>query len=236
VGTVTGVGAADLFRAELGRRGIGYSVDEGSGRYRLAVGGTALLVSLDNLARQLRGDAGDAAERVSGFVDTVTRVHQPEPARPDGLFWCLEPNGYAESGPYREPVSPRLDRVPAHESTDGEVIAWVTTEHLEALGLTVRQAGERAWANLAATAADADLHTEEIAGVNVGYLVTDLVAKASLVLAPNLHHLVSACWVGRYSPWCPTAASPSCGASSTRTWSPDLAVSWCASTATPPTP
>lgn len=64
--------ARDLFRAELARRGAVYTVAR-DGRWMVTVGGMRLLVSLDNLDRQVADDGADA-ERVAFFADQVLAV------------------------------------------------------------------------------------------------------------------------------------------------------------------
>jgi hypothetical protein len=79
------VDAGELFEAELARRRLQHASDAGSGRCVVWAGGVKLVVSLDNLARQLTGDDGDA-DRVAWFTDRVIGAAGPAALTPDGLY------------------------------------------------------------------------------------------------------------------------------------------------------
>src|SRR5258707_3945743 len=85
----------ELFEAELARRGLRHAADVRSGRCVVWVRGAKLAVSLDNLARQLTGDEGDA-ERVAWFTDQVIAAAGPAGLSADGPYLCLEPNDYQD--------------------------------------------------------------------------------------------------------------------------------------------
>ncbi len=92
--------ARELFQAELARRGVPSTV-AGDGRWMVSVGGMKLLVSLDNLDRQLAGGGADA-ERVAAFTGQVLAAAQLTPITTAGLYWFPEPNDYLvarRSGP-----------------------------------------------------------------------------------------------------------------------------------------
>ena len=89
-----------MFQAELARRGVPSTV-AGDGRWMVSVGGMKLLVSLDNLDRQLAGGGADA-ERVAAFTGQVLAAAQLTPITTAGLYWFPEPNDYLvarRSGP-----------------------------------------------------------------------------------------------------------------------------------------
>jgi hypothetical protein len=109
-----------------------------------------LVVSLDNLARQLTGDDGDA-DRVAWFTDRVIGAAGPAALTPDGLYWYLEPNDYPERPDYRAAIIPRLDRVLAHADPDAALIRWITPRALSELGLRAEAASQRAWSNLSSS-------------------------------------------------------------------------------------
>jgi hypothetical protein len=178
------VDARELFHAELARRGAVYSVT-GDGRWLVSLGPMQILVSLDNLDRQLTGDGADT-ERVAVFAGQVLDASHLSPVTADGLYWFAEPNDYLTAPEIRVPVSPRLDRVLVHVSGDGGLIRWVAHAHLDAVGLTQASADEHAWANLDKAMGAAQVTTGEIAGAAVAMLATDLPSKASLLLAPAL--------------------------------------------------
>jgi hypothetical protein len=155
----------------------------------VTVGSMRMLVSLDNLDRQLAGDGADA-ERVSFFADQLLAVPQMPPVTAAGLYWFAEPNDYLVAAEIRARVSPQLDRVLVHVSGDGGLIRWVTHAHLEAAGLTAAHATERAWVNLDQAVRQAQVTTLEIAGATVAMLATELPSKASLLLAPALRERI----------------------------------------------
>src|SRR5258706_12059176 len=114
----------------------------------VSVGGMKLLVSLDNLDRQLAGDGGDA-ERVAAFTGQVLAAAQLTPMTAAGLYWFPEPNDYLVAAEIRAEVSPRLDRVLVHVSDDGGGVRWGTPAGPDAAGLTIARTTERAGADLA---------------------------------------------------------------------------------------
>ena len=183
----------ELFTAELAARGLRHAVDPGSGRCVVWIGEARLMVSLNNLARQLAG-YGDQGERVAWFVDQVLAAAAPSSLTPAGLYWCLERCDYADSAPYREAISPRLDRVLAHADAAGSLIRWITPRALSEMGLPAGEASERAWSNLDAALSRAERVTFEAPGnVTVVSFAASrpLPSKASLLLAPSLREAVS---------------------------------------------
>src|SRR5258708_27133183 len=93
----------ELFEAELARRGLRHAADVRSGRCVVWVRGAKLAVSLDNLARQLTGDEGDA-ERVAWFTDQVIAAAGPPALTAHGPYLCLEPDQYPGKPPH--PAAP----------------------------------------------------------------------------------------------------------------------------------
>jgi hypothetical protein len=151
------------------------------------------MVSLDNFARQLTG-SGDHGELVSWFADQVLAAAQPASLTPAGLYWCLEPSDYKDSAPYREAISPRLDRVLVHANADGSQIRWITVRALSEMDLSVGEASERAWINLDAALRRAERVTFQApGGVTLLSFAASrpLPSKASLLLAPSLSEVVS---------------------------------------------
>src|SRR5258706_16347094 len=100
--------ARELFKAELARRGVSCTV-AGDGRWMVSVGGMKLLVSLDNLDRQLAGDGGDA-ERVAAFTRQVPAAAQLPPLNAPGPERLPGPNDYLGAAGIRAEASPQLDR------------------------------------------------------------------------------------------------------------------------------
>lgn len=188
------VDVRELFRAELARRGAAYRV-RGDGRWAVSAGGLEVLVSLDNLDRQLAldrelaGDSGDS-QRIAAFTSQMLAAAQLTPVAASGLYWFTEPNDYEVTAEIRAAVSRRLDRVLVHVSDDGGLIRWVAHAHLEKAGLTAAGAADRAWANLDQAVRQAQVTTMETAGAAVAMLATDLPSKASLLLAPALREMI----------------------------------------------
>lgn len=180
------------FEDELRRRGFSFSIDAESGRHAVEIGGGRMLVSLDNLQRDIASD-GDAG-RVSRFVDAVVSSADVSvgSVSAEQLYWCLEPSDYEEHADYRVAMSDCVDRVLVHLSGDRRLITWVTPSMLDSLGLSEADAGERALSNLGRALSKASVESQDIDGVQLGYLATSLPFKASLILAPNLREVVGA--------------------------------------------
>lgn len=179
-----------LFEDELRERGFPFNIDAESGRYSVEVGGLRLLISLDNLQRDVASD-GDAG-RGSRFVDAIVAPAGASEgaASADALFWCLEPSDYEERADYRVALSDRVDRVLVNLSPDGRLITWVTPAMLGSLGLSESEAGAKAFTNLGRALSEASIESQDIDGVKLGFIGTSLPFKASLILAPNLREVV----------------------------------------------
>jgi len=181
-----------LFEDELRRRGFSFGIDAESGRHSIKIGDVQMLISLDNLQRDVarHGDEG----RISSFVDTIVASTNASETKlsADQLYWCLEPNDYHERADYRINMSDRVDRVLVHLSSDGQSVSWVTSKMLEVLGLPEAEAGKRAFTNLGRALSEASIESQSIDGVQLGFINTSLPFKASLILAPNLRETVEA--------------------------------------------
>lgn len=180
------------FEEELRRRGFSFSIDAESGRHAVEIGGGRMLVSLDNLQRDVASD-GDVG-RVARFVDAVVASAGASEAAvsADQLYWCLEPSDYEERADYRVAMSDCVDRVLVHLSGDGRLVTWVTPSMLDSLGLSEADAGARAFTNLGRAMSEASVESQAIDGVQLGFVGTSLPFKASLILAPNLREVVGA--------------------------------------------
>lgn len=175
-----------LFEDELRRRGVSFTMEVESGRQVVQVGDVRLLVSLDQLQREVAGD-GDGG-RVSSFVDTVlaSAAESPGELSADRLYWCLEPGDYEEPADYRVALSKRADRVLVHLSSDDRLVTWVTPAMLSVLGLSESEAGARAFTNLGCALSQATIEIKDVDGVQLGFINTSLPFKTALILAPNL--------------------------------------------------
>ena len=179
-----------LFEDELHQRGLPFSIDAESGRHTIEIGGGSMLVSIDNLQRDVASD-GDTG-RVSRFLDALLA----SPRVSDGtlsaeqLYWSLEPNNYEEHADVRVAISDHVDRVLVYLSVDPPVITWVTHAMLDSLGLSESAAGARAFVNIGCALSKATLEFLDIDGVKLGFIGTALPFKASFLLAPNLREVV----------------------------------------------
>lgn len=183
--------ATRLFENELRTRGLAFSIDDESNRYAVEVNGSRMLVSLENLERNMARDG--AAGRVSDFVEAIVASSSASDKTfsTDQLYWCLEPNDYVEKADFRVPVSDYVDRVLVHASSDGRLITWVTPDLLDSLTISESDATTKAFANLARALTETTLESKEIDGVRLGFFATSFPLKASLILAPNLAEIVS---------------------------------------------
>ena len=179
-----------LFEDELKRRGLPFSIDAESGRHAVEIDGWRMLVSLDNLQRDVAGD-GDKA-RVTRFVDTIVASSSAteNALSADQIYWCLEPSDYEERADFRVAMSDRVDRVLVHLSPDGRLVTWVTPAMLNSLGLSESDAGARAFTNLGCALSKATVESKDIDSVQLGFVGTSLPFKAALILAPNLREVV----------------------------------------------
>jgi hypothetical protein len=184
--------ARSLFEAELLKRGFSFSINAESGRHEVEIGDGRMLVSLENLQRDVASD-GDVG-RVSRFIDAIVASSRiPNAAlSPDNLYWCLEPNDYEEPADFRVGISDRVDRVLIHLSGDGKLITWLTPKMLNSLGFSESDAGAMAFTNLGRALSEAKIESQEIDGVHLGFISTSLPFKAALILAPNLRGVAGA--------------------------------------------
>jgi hypothetical protein len=182
----------ELFEAELRRRGLSFTIDEATGRHVIQAADWRLLVSLDNLQKEVRKDYD--IKRVSRFVDAIIATSTPLDIAlsSERLFWCLDRNDYTESADYRIAISDCVDRVLVEPSHDARLIRWVSSDMLHGLAMSEHDAGAKAFSNLARALTEATLESHDIDGVPLGYLATSLPFKASLMLAPNLKEVIGA--------------------------------------------
>jgi hypothetical protein len=178
------------FEDELRRRGFPFSIDTESGRHSVEIGGWRVLVSLDNLQRDIAVD-GDIG-RVVRFVDAVVASAGASKTAlsADQLYWCLEPSDYQERADYRVAMSDCVDRVLVHLSGDGSLVTWVTPSMLDSLHLSEVDAGAMAFTNLGRALSGATVEFQDIDGVRLGFVGTSLPFKAALILAPNLREVM----------------------------------------------
>jgi uncharacterized protein YtpQ (UPF0354 family) len=177
-----------IFEEELRIRGVSFSID-GSGRYLLHVNDTKLLVSLENVVRDVMRD-GDNGQ-VGRFVECVlASTSQFDVAIDAGrLYWCLERSDLDETPKFWVPISDQVGRALVHLSADGNLVTWVTPEMLESNQISESEAREHGFANLARALSRGVIETTDIDGVALGYIGSELPFKSSLILAPNLREV-----------------------------------------------
>lgn len=182
--------ARKLFEDELRRRAFAFTIDPQSGRHAVKIGDWSTFVSLENLERDFASDRDEG--RISRFVDAIiasTGASRSAPSA-EGLYWCLEPNDYAEKADFRVVMSDQVDRVLVHLSADSRLVTWVTPAMLDSLGLSESAAAEAAFRNLGRALGEATLEAQDIGGVQLGMFGSKLAFKSSLILAPNLREIV----------------------------------------------
>jgi hypothetical protein len=187
---MTPMNVRNLFEEELKKRGLAFSIDANSGRHILDVGGGKMLISLENLERDVSREKD--VDLVSRFVNSILTSSSLSdiPFAPEQLFWCFEPNDYKERADFREPLSDCVDRVLVRLSPDGRLITWITARMLESLGMSEFDAKEQAFTNLARTLRESKIETMENGDVQLGFINTPLPFKTALILAPNLKEIV----------------------------------------------
>ena len=187
--------ADDIFRSELDKRDIGYSVTLG-GLYEVQIHDQTLTVSLENIRRNYDRDSD--ADAIVRFVDQVNEdffVETPpwDDVRPY-VRYSLEPSDY-ETGfddVLFNAISDELNQVFVYTPIDGSRIAWINESMLDDWGVTREQVVQQAEENMAAIVADTKLEIGEIDSDKLGLISTEETPfKASLILSPAFRNLVS---------------------------------------------
>jgi hypothetical protein len=183
----------ELVRQDLARRGLQYTLDSSSGRYAVQVGGTTLLLSVENLAREYRQEGDDAC--VARFLDSSLAVDPgvttdwAEASK--SVLFCLEPSDYVEGPEIRVSLSKQIDRVPTVVDEAKGRVTWISSRMLDQWGVSVRDVETTAMGNLAIAAASSSVEWQDIDGVRLGFLNTRLPFKSPVLLAPNFRSLVA---------------------------------------------
>jgi hypothetical protein len=183
---------APLFEQELKRRGVPCRFDDETQRYRVQLQSRELLVSLDNLARAYDRDRDEAC--VAAFVDNLLSAYVEEQSWEEVrrlILFALEPSDYAKPPPMRTPISDRVDRALVVVRAPGQNVSFITPAMVDKWQVLPAEVEATASRNLAAALAAAKLEYEDVDGVRLGFLGTELPIKAALILAPNLREVVS---------------------------------------------
>jgi hypothetical protein len=173
------------FEAELQRRNLPFTIDSDSGRHAISIGGGNMLVSLENLEREVAtgGDAG----RIARFIDSIeaSAALDRDTIDTTRLYWCLEPSDHFDKPEIRSELSDEVDRVLCHWSREAGLITWMSIEKLGGAGLDRESAGKLGFENLSRALSAASISSDEIDGVRLGMIASELPFKSSLILAPN---------------------------------------------------
>jgi len=182
---------ADLFEAELHRRRIPFRRDPDTGRYEVESQGRTLLLWLGNLERDYLRD-GDL-RRISDFVDAALSCPTRQKSWPecrDAIFLCLE-RKLVEAGPYREPLTDRVDRVLIDFDSARNLLSHVFPSALTAWNVALPEVTAAALENLARVLLASKLNFHETHGVRLGFVEARIPFKSALILAPNLKQVLS---------------------------------------------
>lgn len=188
--------ADDLFRSELARRSLGYSIAP-DGRYTVQVRDQVVTVSLDNIRRDCERDADAGA--IGRFVDRIELAVSGETPDWDAVRlrvrYCLEPSNYEMDDPddvLFRPINDELVQMFVYTNADGSQISWINKSMLPAWGVTEQGVVDQAERNMAAIVAGATLEVDEIGTSRLGWISTEEAPfKASLILSGAFRDLVS---------------------------------------------
>jgi hypothetical protein len=184
--------AAELFEAELRQRGVAFAVML-DGRYELQVNGGVLLVSLDNVSRDLERD-GDP-RRVARFTETVLGVFEPLPPWDEArgrIYWAAERSCSELDDSLHESVTDTVARVLVLTSIDEGRIRWLAPACLETWGLELDALRGAAGENLDALLRGKRLEIAGERGRRLGMVSVDSPLKASVIFAPCFKRFVAA--------------------------------------------
>lgn len=184
--------ADDIFRSELERRGIAYSITP-TGLYEVQVDDQTAMVSLENIRRNYDRD-GDAYAIVR-FVDQI-HLEKDIPGWDDVrpyVRYSLEPSNYETGfdGVLLETISDELNKVFVYTLADGSRITWINESMLKDWAVTREQVVQQAEDNMAAIVEQTKFEVKEIDGMKLGMILTDETPfKASLILSRAFRHIV----------------------------------------------
>jgi hypothetical protein len=187
--------ADELFRAELDRRGIAYSLT-GDGTYAVELDGTTLDISLENIRRDFERD-GDAGAIIR-FVDQVSIDHFASVPTWDEVGpyvrYSLEgmKHGTLLDDVLFDRVTDDLCKIYVFTPPDGSHITWISHFTVEDWGVSREDIVRQAEVNMHEIVMNTELECSDVDGVKLGMLSTEETPfKASLILSPAFRDLVS---------------------------------------------
>jgi hypothetical protein len=187
--------ADELFRAELNRRGIVYSLTP-EGTYAVDAGGVTLDISLENVRRDFERD-GDA-EVISRFVDQIplddfASVPTWDDARPY-VRYALEgmDQGALLDDVLFDRVTDDLCKIYVYTPPDGSSITWINHFTVEGWEVSREEIVQQAEVNMHQIVMNTALECRDVDRVTLGMFSTEETPfKASLILSPAFRDLVS---------------------------------------------
>lgn len=181
------------FEAELRSRGASL-VATVDGRYQVtADGGISVLVSLENLERDVVRDG--KTEAISNFVDRVlsrTGARSWSEAS-HSIYMSAEPSNYEFGDTIRSPVSHGVSLVLTLFDVDRHTIEWVTPGHLKQWGVSQAAVELAARENLDGLLKGRTLKVDEVGGRKLGMVPLHSSYspyKASVIFAPGFRQFV----------------------------------------------
>ncbi len=187
--------ADELFRAELDRRGIAFSLTP-EGTYAVDLGGASLDASLDNIRRDYERD-GDA-DAIIRFVDRLTVDYFADIPSWDDVRPYLR---YSLEGMYHgtllddvlfDRVTDELCKIYVYTPPDVSYITWINHFTVEGWGVSRDEIVQQAELNMREIVMNTQVECSEVHGVKLGLLSThETPFKASLILSPAFRDLVS---------------------------------------------
>lgn len=187
--------ADTIFRSELDKRGIAYSVTP-EGLYELQINDQSVTINLENIRRNHDRDGDtDAIIRFVGTVETDIFAETPswDEVRPF-VRYSLEPSDYETGfdGVLFTAINDDLNQVFVYTPADGSRIIWIYESMLNDWGVTRERIVQQAEENMAAIVTATKFEVEKIDGNKLGMISTEETPfKASLILSPAFRDLVS---------------------------------------------
>ena len=187
--------ADEIFRAELDRRGIAYSLTA-EGTYAVDAGSISLDISLANVRRDFERD-GDAGA-ISRFVDQIplddfASVPTWDEARPY-VRYALEgmDQGALLDDVLFDRVTDGLCKIYVYTPPDVSYLTWINHFTVEGWGVSREEIVQQAEVNMHQIVMNTELQCSDVDGVTLGILSTEETPfKASLILSPTFRDLVS---------------------------------------------
>jgi hypothetical protein len=139
-------------------------------------------VTVDNPVQSPAQGRGSSA---SGDLSARVEEQSWEEVRRLILF-ALEPSDHAEPPPLRTPISDRVDRLLVIVRAPQQNVSFITPAMVDKWQYSLAEVEATASRNLVAALAAAKLEYEDVDGVRLGFLGTELPIKAALIHVARL--------------------------------------------------